>query len=257
VPSNPLVIVDPLKLPRVGKLQYNTTLPLKEKEIVLTFDDGPRPPFTKDVLDVLAAHQVKATFFLIGSTAKKFPGLTRRIYDDGHNIGTHTETHPLPFASLPEKAAHVEIEDGLASVAKVLGNPRCVAPFFRFPGLGRSSRLEDYLKSRSLLIWSADIVADDWLDITSQELVRRALIRLDERKRGILLLHDIQRKTARALPWLLHELKRRDYRFIHALSRSEAIAGACPFLPRLAPTAPTYFLWRSMISMPLPSASWK
>jgi peptidoglycan/xylan/chitin deacetylase (PgdA/CDA1 family) len=210
--------IDPREFPTVGKLQYNTTLPLQEKEIVLTFDDGPRPPFTVQVLDVLAAHRTKATFFVIGSTAAKFPALVRRIYEDGHSIGTHTQSHPLPFARLPQKSAQIEIEDGVTTVAKILGDCTCVAPFFRFPGLGRTSRLEDYLKSRLLSTWSADIVADDWLDITPQELVRRTVTRLEQRKSGILLLHDIQRRTATALPWLLRELDQRGYQFIHALS---------------------------------------
>jgi len=140
------------------------------------------------------------------------------MYEDGHGIGTHTQNHPLPFGELSETSAQSEIEDGIASVAKVLGNRACIAPFFRFPGLARSSRLENYFRSRSLSIWSADIVADDWLDITPQELVRRTLTRLNQRKSGILLLHDVQRRTVTALPWLFRELEQRGYRFVHAFS---------------------------------------
>src|SRR5437870_2430075 len=173
--SRPRLVIDPLKFATVGNLQYNTTLPLQEKEIVVTFDDGPRPPSTTRVLDVLAAYRVKATFFLIGNAATEFPTLVHRIYEEGHSIGTHTQNHPLPFTELSETCAEIEIENGIASVAKVLGDYNRVAPFFRFPGLGRSSRLENYLKSRSLSVWSADIVADDWVDIPPQELVRRAL----------------------------------------------------------------------------------
>ena len=91
-------------------------------------------------------------------------------------------------------------------------------PVLPISGLARSSRLENYFRSRSLSIWSADIVADDWLDITPQELVRRTLTRLNQRKSGILLLHDVQRRTVTALPWLFRELEQRGYRFVHAFS---------------------------------------
>ena len=132
-----------------------------------------------------------------------------------------------PFGGLSEKSAKREIEEGVAAVAKVLGGCARVAPFFRFPGLGRSSRLENYLNGRSLSIWSADIVADDWLDITPQELVQRTLTRINERKSGILLLHDIQRRTATALPLLLRELDQRGYRFVHVLFDSRASRLVC------------------------------
>jgi peptidoglycan/xylan/chitin deacetylase (PgdA/CDA1 family) len=172
-----------------------------------------------EVLDILATHGVKAMFFLTGSAAAEFPALARRISEEGHGIGTHTQNHPLPFAKLPEASAKREIEDGIASIAKVLGDPERIAPFFRFPGLGRTLSLENYVRSRSLSTWSADVVADDWLDISSQQVVQRALFRIDRRKNGILLLHDIQHRTALALPWLLRELKERDYRFVQVLAR--------------------------------------
>jgi len=204
----------------IGKLQYDTTLPLQEKEVVLTFDDGPLSPLTTQALDVLAAHRLKATFFLIGKMAAQFPTLVRRMYQEGHCIGTHSQSHPVPFGSLSEASAKVEIEDGIASVGKAVRNSGCISPFFRFPGLGRSSRLEGYLNSRSLSIWSADVVADDWMDIAPQEVVKRALSRLHNRRGGILLLHDIHRRTTIALPWLLRELNQRGYRFVHILSAS-------------------------------------
>jgi peptidoglycan-N-acetylglucosamine deacetylase len=144
----------------------------------------------------------------------------RRLHQEGHGIGTHSQSHPVPFGGLSEGSAKLEIEDGIASVGKVVGNSGRITPFFRFPGLGRSSRLESYLNSRSLSTWSADVVADDWMDITPQEVVKRALTRLHNRRGGILLLHDIHRRTAIALPWLLREMDRRGYHFVHVLSSS-------------------------------------
>jgi peptidoglycan-N-acetylglucosamine deacetylase len=66
----------------------------QEKKVALTFDDGPDPEWTPKILDVLKAHDAKATFFLIGAEVEKFPGIAKRIYNEGHEIGNHTFTHP-------------------------------------------------------------------------------------------------------------------------------------------------------------------
>src|ERR1700693_3769428 len=91
------LVVDPTEHPRVGGMQYRESLPLEDHEIVLTFDDGPLPPHSTRVLDILASECVKATYFLIGSMARNFPDLVRRIHEAGHTIGTHSEHHPLSF----------------------------------------------------------------------------------------------------------------------------------------------------------------
>ena len=92
-----------------------------------------------------------------------------------------------------------EIDQGFASTRSALRNPDAVAPFFRIPGLLRAERVEKYLRSRGMVTWSADVVADDWKHITASEVVSRAIARLDARGKGILLLHDIQPATALAL----------------------------------------------------------
>src|SRR5271165_7340723 len=91
------IAVDPSEHPRVGSLQYQESLPLNDHEVVLTFDDGPLPPYTTRVLDILDSECVKATFFLVGQMAKAHPEVVRRIHQAGHSIGTHSYTHPLTF----------------------------------------------------------------------------------------------------------------------------------------------------------------
>ena len=91
------IVVDPRDHIRIGTMDYAETLPLVDKEVVLTFDDGPIPPYTGKVLDILAAECVKATYFIVGSMAREYPALVRRAYDDGHTIGTHSMTHPYPL----------------------------------------------------------------------------------------------------------------------------------------------------------------
>jgi hypothetical protein len=99
----------------------------------------------------------------------------------------------------------------------VLANPRGVAPFFRIPGFLRRQEVETYLQSRGLVTWSADVVADDWKHIHASEIVRRSIARLEEKGKGILLLHDIQPATALALPELFRELKAKGFRIVHVV----------------------------------------
>jgi peptidoglycan-N-acetylglucosamine deacetylase len=212
-----VISVDPTEHPRVGVMQYDESLPLADKEVVLTFDDGPIPPYTGRILETLAAECVKATFFMVGRQAQAFPEWVRRVYNEGHTVASHSHNHPLYFTRLSTAAAEQEIDGGAASVAAALGDPKAMAPFFRFPGLGRSHVMESYVQARGLMTWSSDLVADDWTHISGQQVLARALERLERKGRGILLLHDIQPVTALMLPALLRELKARGYRIVHVV----------------------------------------
>ena len=212
-----VITVDANEHPRVGSMQYPETLPLKDKEVVLTFDDGPLPLYTNRILEALAAECVKATFFMVGRQARAYPAEVRKVYNEGHTIATHSQSHPLIFTRLSVGAAEQEIDQGIASVSAALGDPRALAPFFRFPGLGRSHAIESYLGSHGIMTWSADFPADDWTHISGQEVMRRALERLERHGKGILLLHDIQPATALMLPQLLRELKARGYHIVQVV----------------------------------------
>lgn len=225
-PGNPNAIgtsrtitVEPSAFPRIGTIQYKNTLPLKDHEVVLTFDDGPIPPYTNRILETLAAECVKATYFLVGRMASVYPDLVRRIYNSGHTIGTHSQNHPLTFDRMSEQRLDREVGSGIASVQAALGDPRALAPYFRIPGLMRSNQVESYLASQSLAVWSADEVADDWFKgVTAQQIVRKSINRLEAKgHRGVLLLHDIHPATVMALPTLLKELKAKGYRIVQAV----------------------------------------
>jgi len=211
------IAVDPTEHRRLGAFQYRETLPLNDHEVVLTFDDGPLPPHTSHVLDVLAKECVKATFFMVGRMATAYPHLVQRAHAEGHTLGNHSQNHPFSFARMTVDQASREIEDGFASIRTALGEPSGVTHFFRIPGLLRQEPVEAYLASRNYLTWSVDFMADDWTRIGAGEIVRRALDRLEARGRGILLLHDIHLKTALALPTLLQELKTRGYKIVHVV----------------------------------------
>ena len=213
--------ITPAEFARIGSMQYAQTLPLNDHEVVITFDDGPIPPYTNVVLATLASQCVKATYFLVGEMARAHPSLVRRIYNAGHTIGTHSQNHPYAFQRLSTQNAERQVDGGITSVDAALGDPKALSPFFRIPGLGRTIAIENYLASRSLVTWSADVVADDWKHIGAREIVRRAIRRLEEKGRGILLLHDIHPATALALPALLRELKERGYRIVQVVAAGE------------------------------------
>jgi peptidoglycan/xylan/chitin deacetylase (PgdA/CDA1 family) len=213
-----VIAVDPAEHGRIGTMQYAETLPLRDHEVVLTFDDGPLPPNTNRVLDILAAECVKATFFLVGRMAAEFPTLVRRTFADGHTIATHTQTHSPRIWKWPAANQEADIDDGIASVTKALGDPRALSPFFRFPGLGKSAEVEAYLASQGIMVWSADFPADDWTRISAKQVAARALQRLEKKGKGVLLLHDIHKVTVQALPGLLEELKKRHYSVVQVVA---------------------------------------
>ncbi len=211
------IAVDPTEHRLVGSFQYRESLPLNDHEVVITFDDGPLPPYTSHILDTLARECVKATFFMVGRMAHSYPHLVKRVYAEGHTIANHSQNHPFTFNRMSvERAAH-EIEDGRASIRAALGDPNGVSDFFRIPGLLRQTSVENYLSSRGYMTWSVDFMADDWTHISASEIVHRALQRLEHRGRGILLLHDIQPATALGLPMLLHQLKARGFKIVHVV----------------------------------------
>jgi peptidoglycan-N-acetylglucosamine deacetylase len=209
------IAVDPIEHPRLGGMQYRESLPLEDKEVVLTFDDGPLPPKTNQILDILDKECVKATFFLVGKMATTYPDVVHKIEAAGHTIGTHSQTHPLRLHKVSLAKAEEELSGGIASVTSVLGHPP--APFIRIPGLARTNAIDQYLGSQNLMTWSADFPADDWTKISPTQVYTRALQRIEAYGKGILLLHDIQPRTVAALPTLLHELKRRGYRIVHVV----------------------------------------
>src|SRR5260370_16864159 len=124
--------------------------------------------------------------------AKAYPEGVRKLRDAGQTIGTHSQNHPLTMNRMPADRARQEIDDGIASVKAALGDDAALAPFFRVPGLMRAEDVEDYLASKGIQAWSADFLADDSRLISSSPVYELAIKRLEGKRRGILLLHDIQ-----------------------------------------------------------------
>ncbi|WP_409188317.1 polysaccharide deacetylase family protein [Bradyrhizobium sp. RDM4] len=211
------IVVDPREHPRIGTMQYRETLPLKDHEVVLTFDDGPLPKYSNQVLQILADECIKATFFTIGAQAKANPEGVRKLVAAGHTVATHSMTHPLTFDRMPIEKAEAEINGGIEWTSAAMTDPSQLAPFFRIPGLMRAERVEEYLISRGIQVWSADFPADDWRHVSPDRVYQLAIQRLEAKGKGILLLHDIQPRTVAALPKIIRELKARGYRIVHVV----------------------------------------
>ncbi len=199
---------------------------LREKEVVLTFDDGPLPATSRRILSTLDEFCAKATFFLVGRMARAFPGVVADMARRGHTIGFHTYSH----ANLKQRSigsSKSEITRNVSTLNGILsktGHVRAMAPLFRFPYLKESTAVKDYLSEKGFLTVGTDIDSNDWRHSDGVSIVNSVLGQLKYRKRGIILLHDIKRTTARVLPRLLGHLKRRGYRLVHLRPTSAGIA---------------------------------
>jgi len=213
-----VVEIDTVSGPRFGRLQYPDDL-LRDKEVVLTFDDGPLRPYTRPVLDALSAHCTKATFFMVGRMAMADPEMAREVARRGHTVGTHTWSHPHLNALSADKARR-QIELGLSAVQQALGQP--VAPFFRFPYLADSKTLLSHLEERGIAAFSIDVDAYDYRTPSPEVVHRNVFSQLQSKGKGIMLFHDIQPSTARGLKRVLDDLKARGFKVVHIVPKSKA-----------------------------------
>jgi peptidoglycan/xylan/chitin deacetylase (PgdA/CDA1 family) len=188
------------------------------KEVVLTFDDGPMPKYTKPILDALDKFCTKATFFYVGQMAQAYPDMVKEVMGRGHTVGTHTWSHPLNLRSLSLERATDQIERGFAAVALAAGQP--IAPFFRFPGLSDSGPLLAHLQERNIAAFTVDVVSNDSYIGSPSRLAARTIDQVERQNGGIVLFHDIKASTAHALPTILTELKKRGYKIVHMRSKS-------------------------------------
>jgi peptidoglycan/xylan/chitin deacetylase (PgdA/CDA1 family) len=212
-----VLAVDAATFPRIGLKSFPQTLPLEDREVVLTFDDGPWPPTDKKILSVLAQECVRATFFLIGRNASAHPELVRRMAAEGHTVAHHTFAHPNLKYMKPD-AAIAEIDKGIAAVETALhGTPRTTpgTPFFRFPYFEMTPAALEALEKRGIAVFGADLWASDWTPMTPAQQLKLLTERLQAARKGIILLHDPKAQTAAILPAFLRYLRDHHYRVVH------------------------------------------
>ncbi len=228
-PGNPqalgtarVISVNAATTPRLGHKHFPAGLPLRAKELVLTFDDGPWPTTTPRVLAALKHECVRATFFLLGRNAEAYPQIARRTAAEGHTVGHHTFSHPL-LSQMSLARAEAEIDRGIAADELAVHGVRRTeptTPFFRFPGFASNQPLLDRAQQRGLVVFGADIWASDWLPMEPSVQLELILARVERIGRGIVLFHDTKAQTAQMLPAFLRELKRRGYRIVHVVPGS-------------------------------------
>lgn len=216
-----IVEIDTKSGPLFGEYSKYQTEPrfLGPKEVVLTFDDGPLPRYTKPILDALDQYCTKATFFYVGEMAMAYPDTVKEVMGRGHTMGTHTWSHPFNLPHVKLDRAKDQIERGFAAVALAAGKP--IAPFFRFPGLSDSGPMLAYLQERGVASFTVDIISNDSYIGSSQHLAKRTLDLIEKKDGGIVLFHDIKPSTAKALPTILSELKKRGYKIVHLRAKAD------------------------------------
>jgi len=213
-----VVEIDTAGGPGFGFEHYKAYDFLQDKEVVLTFDDGPWPNTTKAVLDALANHCTKATFFIIGKHALYHPDILKQVVAGGHSIGTHTFSH-ADLGKMPSDKAKEEIEKGLSAVKLASGT--APASFFRYPYLKDSPESIAYLGSRNIGVFSTDIDSFDFkFNANPDNVVKTVMGKLEKKGKGIILMHDFHKSTATSLPKLLAELKQGGYKVVHLKAKS-------------------------------------
>ncbi len=196
---------------------------LRDHEVVLTFDDGPWPGHTTDVLKALADQCTKALFFPIGKHAGYHPEILKRVRAEGHTIGSHTWSHK-DLSRLTQQEATDEFEKGVAAVSIALGN-KPVDAFFRFPALRHPPEMVKYLGDRNVGIFSTDLDSFDFKTRKPEQVVGNVMKKLEKNGKGIILMHDFQQATAKAAPELLKRLKEGGYKVVQ-------ITGKTPIEPK-------------------------
>lgn len=205
---------------RVLTISSLKELKLEPKEVILSFDDGPIPGRTERVLATLDRFGVKGAFMMVGEMADLHPELARRVAMEGNTIGSHTYKHPN-LDTLSFDMAMAEIARGEAAVTKATGTD---VNFFRFPYLADSRKLRSAVAMRDMVVMDVDVDTKDYFTSTPEEVADRAMKRLHQRGGGIILMHDIHKRTAAMLPALLTRLEAEGYKVVTLKYRKQTKA---------------------------------
>lgn len=195
-----------------------------EKNIYLTFDDGPSPNITPQILDTLEKYNVPATFFVLGSRVELYPELVKREYDEGHYIANHGYTHNYSSIYTSVQSVIDEYNSTEKAVQNALNNPEYHTLLFRFPG-GSSGGPYDKLKSQAKsTLENMGIPSTNWNCLngdaeggarTKQQLINRLYETAKSWDSLVVLMHDANDKqtTADALPEIIEHYKAEGYTF--------------------------------------------
>lgn len=183
---------------------------LRDKELILTFDDGPMPGKTEEILDVLDRFHVKASFMMVGQMARNHPEIARDVIRRGHSIGSHTFSHKN-LAALNFESAMAEIDKGEHAVSDAVDAP---VGFFRFPYLADTRRLRSALAGRGTVVMDVNIDSKDYFRNSPNAVLNRTMSLVHSQRKGIILMHDIHARTVAMLPLLLSRLENEGYHIV-------------------------------------------
>jgi len=183
-----------------------------KKVVALTFDDGPWPEHTAEILDILKEEEVPATFFMLGLRVKKEPEVARRIVAEGHDVGNHTYRH-VDLTDVKPEIQRREIRGTNNVIRATTG----VQPEWFRPPMGQvDSSAYREIKAAGLrpALWTVD--PQDWRKNASAGAIAREVVSATK-PGSVILLHDgggNRSQTTKALPWIIHELHKRGYEFV-------------------------------------------
>ncbi len=186
---------------------------LPEGHVALSFDGGPDPLRTPQILDMLKRAGAKASFFMTGDGAQANSALAQRMVEEGHTIGT-IGLKNVAISVLNVKAAEDEMEKGRSGVASAAGAP---VRFFRFPFGEASEFYQNFVTQKKMATFFWNIDSDDWKLSEPEQVLKNILTQLDapsNRHRGIIRLHDSATQTGILLPSLLQELRGRKMQLV-------------------------------------------
>jgi peptidoglycan/xylan/chitin deacetylase (PgdA/CDA1 family) len=213
--------------------------------IALTFDDGPHPTLTPKLLDLLAAHHLKATFFVIGQNAADHPDILRRAVREGHEIGNHSWSHPN-LGKMSDEAVRRELQKTEDAIVAAIGKkPTLMRPPYGSITAHQKKWIHDEFGYR-IILWDVDPL--DWKRPGPSVVTARIL---KETKAGsIVLSHDIHPPTIEAMPATFDQLMKKGFKSV-TVTELLAMATPIPPKPTPSPSAPRALPAAS----PTPSAS--
>ena len=177
----------------------------QEKKIAITFDDGPHPIYTKKLLDGLKERDVKATFFVLGENAEKYPEIIERMKEEGHIIGNHTYTH-IQLRSSNRQQFRDELVLTNETIKEITGQE---VQYVRPPYGTWDKKLEEELNMFPVL-WNVD--PNDWCTGSADKVTRRITDKAKEN--SIILLHDCYQSSVDAALKSIDILTERGYEFV-------------------------------------------
>ena len=174
-------------------------------KIALTFDDGPHPVYTEELLDGLKKRKVRATFFLIGNNIEGNEAVVKRMAEEGHLIGSHTYNH-VQLNKLSESKAKEEILKGCNKIYETTG----VCPSFVRPPFGEWKKNLDFYVTMLPVFWNVDSL--DWKLQNTEKIVKRVV--KDVKEGDIILMHDIFETSVQAAFQIIDALEKENYEFV-------------------------------------------